>query len=81
MTSTLLTEVHIREVGSVGVLAGERAVGEAFTGAAVHGTGSGYGLHQVLIICVPPAPPAYFRLTAASNHCPCALVPGGKMVT
>lgn len=41
-----------------------------------HLTGLGDGCHQVLIICVPPAPPADLRLAATGDHCPVLLVPG-----
>lgn len=44
-------------------------------GAAVHGAGFGDGLDQVLVVGVPPAPPADFWLTAAGDHGPGAQVP------
>ena len=66
-----LTKVSIRQVVAVGVA----AVGKVFAGAAVHGAGLGDGLDQVLIICVPPAPPADLWLAAAGNHSSRGLVP------
>lgn len=68
-----LTKVGIRQVRAVGVA----AVGEVFVGAAVHSAGLGDGLDQVLIVCVPPAPPADLWLAAAGNHSPRGLVPIG----
>lgn len=66
-----LTKVSIRQVGAVGVA----AVGKVFAGAAVHGARLGYGLDQVLVVRVPPAPPADLWLAAARNHSPRGLVP------
>lgn len=53
-----------------------------FAAAAVHGAGLGDGLHQVLVVGIPPSPPADFWLAAAGDHSTGALVPawegGGK---
>lgn len=31
----------------------------------------------MLVICIPPAPPAHLWLATARYHCACALVPAG----
>lgn len=51
-----------------------------FAAAAVHGAGLGDGLHQVLVVGIPPSPPADFWLAAAGDHSAGALVPawGGE---
>lgn len=66
-----LTKVCIRQDWAVGVA----AIVEVFVGAAVHSAGFGNGLDQVLIISIPPAPPADLWLAASGNHSPCAQVP------
>lgn len=66
-----LTKVSVRQVRAVGVV----AVGKVFAGAAVHGARLGDGLDQVLIVGVPPAPPADLWLATAGDHSPCGLVP------
>lgn len=72
----LLTKLHIREVSCTGEVSGtvpSRRL--AATGSGVRGTSSGYRLHQVLIVSVPPAPPADLWLSAAGNDGSVALVP------
>lgn len=72
----LLTELHIREVSCTGEVPGtvpSRRL--AATGSGVGGTSFGYGLHQVLIVGIPPAPPADLWLSAAGNDGSVALVP------
>lgn len=66
-----LTKVSVRQVRAVSVA----AIGKVFAGGAVHGAGLGDGLDQVLVVGIPPAPPADFWLTAAGDHSPCGLVP------
>lgn len=68
-----LTEVCVGQVVAVGVA----PVGEVFPGASVHGAGLGDGLDQVLVVGVPPAPPADLGLAAAGDDGPRRLVPGG----
>lgn len=51
------------------------AVGHGLAAGAVDGAGLGDGLDQVLIVCVPPAPPADLRLATAGDHGTAAMVP------
>ena len=67
------TEVRVGQRAAVGVAA---AVGRGLGADAVGGAGLGDGLHQVLVVGVPPAPPAHLRLAAAGDHRPRVLVPG-----
>lgn len=76
-----LTEVSVHEVIGADDSIGSIDVGsvcQVFAGAVVHSTGPGDGLDQVLVVCIPPAPPTDLRLAAAGDHSPSALVPGGQ---
>ena len=70
--SSGFTEVRIGQRGAVAVA----AVGLMLAADAVHSACLGDGLHQVLVVCIPPAPPAHLRLAAASDHRPRGHVPG-----
>lgn len=45
-----------------------------FNSCRVHGAGFSDGLHQVLIVCIPPAPPAHLGLPTPTDHSTCALM-------
>lgn len=69
-----LTEVCVGQVVAVGVA----PVGEVLSGAAVHRARLGDGLDEVLVVRVPPAPPAHLRLAAAGDDGPRGLVPARR---
>ena len=72
----ILTKVAVRAVWAFpsGLAAGQGLTSEP--GPGVHETGLSDGCYQVLVLCVPPAPPADLWLAAASDHRPVPLVPG-----
>lgn len=65
-----LTKVGVRQFRADVV-----AVGDVFAGAAIDSARLGDGLDQVLIVSIPPAPPADLWLATASDHSPRGLVP------
>lgn len=74
-SNNCFTKITIGGVGSFPALsAGWCSTGTL--GSCIHLTGLGDGCHQVLIIGVPPAPPADLGLAATGDHCPVLLVPG-----
>lgn len=70
-----LTEVGVTGLAAIaapGVRRGARC-----PRSGVQGTGFGNGCHQVLVVSVPPAPPADLGLAAACDHRPVAHVSAG----
>lgn len=75
-SSEHLTKLHIRKVSCIGEVSSTVPSWQlAATWSGVGGTGFGYWLHQVLVISIPPAPPADLGLSTAGNDSSIALVP------
>lgn len=73
-SASSLTKVCVGQVVAVGVA----SVGEVLSGAAVDGARLGYGLDEVFVVGVPPAPPAHLGLATAGNDRPRRLVPAQR---
>lgn len=68
-----LTKVSLAGLAAVAAPAVRRTAGCLRSG--VQGAGFGNRCHQILVVSIPPAPPADFGLAAACDHRPVTHVP------